>query len=284
MRNRKKLVYLGFALVFLLFVFARPTVSQNTSNFRQAFSTYQDTLEDYQEKHGEYVLKRAQYLRFGTQKSQTDAKEATVAMLQARDRVIIDYLRALKARLEETPGVSDERLTNFQNRIDEEIAWFTDHRNRLTSAGTLDDLVEDSDEARDRHETTTEVLFYELLSHLGLAKVNDLQTRMETTTSLLEDKVDEIRNDEREGYSFSNSKMQVIDRWLLETNNLLIRSDEKQKEALDLISEMIETRRRNTLVSDYNDVIIKLGESRQFLNEASSFLQELIRELKTAEE
>ena len=278
-------------IVFLFFfssLFFAPSIvfSQEIeeSEYRKAFANYSLTFEQYKSAHSEYVLARAQYLRFNTLQSKTNAREATQAMLEARDEVIIIYFTALRKKLEETPGIDDDRLNALYFRIDEEQAWFSEHKERLSTAGTPEDLVEDSKEARGRFDSI-EPLFYEILSTIASGKVKSFRERLVDIFTVITAKVNEIKSEEREEYSFSAEKFRTIDRWNFETENRVSRSEEKQIEASDLISQFREKRRGRRRVDrgQYNSVLLKLGESRQYLKEASSFLIEIVREIKTGE-
>lgn len=279
---KRLLGYISFLVFLIGLVFAPTIYSQEPeeNEFRVAFSDYTLSIEEYREAHEEYVLARSQYLRFNTLQAKTNAREATLKMLQARDKVVIAYLAAFKAKLEETEGISDDKRGELNFRIDEEITWFSEHKELLPSAGTPEDLVDDSDEAKKRF-LSREALFYEALSTISSGKVRDFRARLSDVFTAIGDKVNEIKEEDREGYSFSTRKLQLVDRWIFETENRISRSDGKHDEALDLMSMI------SPLFGDnkgrYDKVLLKLGESRQYLKEASSFLLEIVREIKTAE-
>ena len=193
-------------------------------------------------------------------------------MLQARDDVVIAYLSMLLARLSEAISVSEVRKESLTLRVDQEIGWFTDHRDTLPSAGTLDDLVKDSDLAEKRWEGV-EPLVYEVMITLPYGKISDFTQRSDSALTAVKNK---------EGYKFSNEKFEVLDRWTFETNARIVRSKEKQVEVDNMIVLIV--KQRKAILKHYNDMIGVLGESQLFLKEANTFLREVIREIKTAEE
>lgn len=261
-----------------------PVVEENVSpsQYDAKYSDYSRAIEDYRRAHDAYRLTRAQYLRSKTQKAKTDAKESTIKMLVSRDEVAISYLELLKTKLNETEGVGDARYDGLAFKIDEELFWYNQHKSRITSAGSLEDLVEDSDDVKKRQKDT-ERLYYEALSNISNGKVTHYKDRVSENMGILREKVDEIRIDERVGYSFSNRKMQILDRWLFETENLLVRTQDKQFEADDEINDLLQKQYIANRANVYNNVLEVLSEGKQFLKEASSYLIEVIKEIKIAE-
>jgi len=235
-----------------------------TESFDAAYGKYQDEMEIYRSAHDEYLFKKAQYQRFGTLTSRQEAQSATVLMLETRDNVVISYLLALKTRVSEAIGVQDSTEEGLKVRIDEEIGWFTDHRNTIPSAGTLEDLEKDSIEAQSRWKSV-DPLIYEVLAVIAHGRV------LEFT-----DRTDEIFG------RVKNQKFDILNRWVFETENRIARSKERKSDAESAITLL--AKRRSNALSQYNEVITILGETQLYLKEANTFMGEIIREIKTAEE
>lgn len=259
---------------------AAPTMAE--SDFDKAYAAYLQSVDEYNDVHNEYVLRRSQYLNFKTLKSQQDAHDATVRMLKARDKVVIMYLTALKEKLEEAIGVQSARKEGLIIRIDEEISWFNTHSQEVSGAGSLEDLVADSNEA-EKQFSFIEPLFYEILSVVAQGKLNDFTERTDELVEAVDSKLEVIRNEDREGFSFSSEKFAVLDRWMFEARNRVARSKEKQITADAAIADYAR-KKGGAILSNYNSVSSTLGESQLFLKEANTFLKEIIREIKTAEE
>jgi hypothetical protein len=277
---RSKLAISVIIVLFLGLYHPPYAYSQNiSSDFDTAFNTYNQSIENYQKLHDDYVLARAQYLRFGTQKSKTEAKDTTTSMLKARDDVVIDYIRVLEARLNTTVGVEPARRESMIIKLDEEISWFSDHRDNLSSAGDLDDLVSDSDEAKD-HYNATLPLFYETLANVSYGRITDYRSRLEDVLNESKAKLDEIRTEDEKN-SFSLEKIQTLDRWIFESESLIARSNDKQTDADEALNELSTGRRRsNKYVNLYNEILTDLTDSQQLLKDATSYLGELIKEVK----
>ncbi len=279
---KKRLISI-IILVFLTLLVRLPgtAYSQDSENgFSEAYREYNLTVEAYREAHDGYVLARSQYIKFGTLTAQNNAKEATLKMLEERDEVVKKYLIALRDRLRETEGVSESSLQGLTLGLDEEIAWFGDHKERLSTAGTLDDMISDSDDAKTRYGLISP-LKYETLTAMSMGKVNDFRDRLSNIFSDTKGKINIIREEEREEYKFSSRKVQIIDRWIFETESKIGRSEEKVDEAVANSEKFGEKTKQDNRV--YNRSLDLLGQSQLYLMEASSFVKEIIREIMTAE-
>jgi hypothetical protein len=257
-----------------------PTVDE-AQTFDEAYSEYIKFSEDYSNAHEDYVLKRAQYIRFQTLKSRQDAFDATLKMLTSRDAVVISYLGILKAKTNFALGVSDIRRESILLSLEEEIAWFTDHKANIPSSGSLEDLVSDSNLAESRWDNV-EQLAYIVMSNLSLGKVLVFADRTKEVFDDTKTKLETIRLDEREEFKFSADKFSILDRWMLEAGGRIARSGERLTNAEELIEGM--TNKRKDFQVEHNSVISELSESQIFLKETTSFVKEIIKQIKTAEE
>lgn len=286
----KKIISVFFVLILVLFVgltpkliySQTPTSAPGINPLEVEYSnTYKDYLtkqENYNKAHEDYLFKRAQYTKYQTLQSQQDAFTATQTMLKARDEVVIGYLNTLKAKMKAGTGISDTRLQGLNTRIDQEISWFSDHENKLSSAGTLNDLFGDSNEAQTEFNASNS-LFYEVLSTVADGKVSDYASRTDDLFSRLKMKLDAIRTDTRDGYSFSPDKFQTLDRWVYETDGRITRSKEKSSQ-VDVL--MLSFAKKGTMFGGtYNSIISVLGDEQLLLNDAFSFMKEIIISVKT---
>ncbi len=275
-----KKAFFSASLLFLFFTFAPTTRSQEPEkfDFNQAYQDYVFKADVYRNVHNDYKVARGQYLNFQTLKSKTNAEENTSKMLEARDEVVGTYMTALRMRLLEAPGVSEDVKEDLFVRIDAEVAWFNEHKEILSSAGSLEDLVADSEDASEKF-TSIDPLFYEVLTVVSGGKPRSFRERLNSVVSDLTQKLNEIKAEEREEYKFSQRKIQTIERWLLEIENQIRRSEEKQREANDIAI----SKKKGSGINSYNKAIELLNESHQYLKEANSFVKEIIREIKTEE-
>jgi hypothetical protein len=284
-----KRILLFFILLFIsLFVVETPLYSQeppvepSQASFEEIYADYVESVDEYNEAHGDYLLRRSQYLKFQSLKSKQDAFDATLEMLQKRDDVVISYLDVLEVKLEDGVGISDDRKDGLYLRINDEREWFTNHRENLSTTGSLDDLVSDSENAATKW-FEIDPLAYEIMSVLSIGKITKFNDRFDKIFSDTKDKLTIIREDEREGYGLSSSKIQLLDRWVFEADGRIVRSKEKKEEVKNLIEDIMKVK-KSSASSKYNNIVEKLTEAKLYMNEAISFVEEIIEQLKIEEQ
>jgi hypothetical protein len=252
--------------------------TQSPRNLNLAYQAYLNSISTYQNAHSIYLQRKAQYLQFGTLKSRQDAHDATVTMMQARTDVVISYFLALKEKLEISEGVSEPRKVSLNLRIDTETSWLREYKISLTAAESLEDLENKSREAESRWKSS-EPLVYEILSTISQGKVVDFSSRTEEVFTQLKSKLEEIRQTQDENFKISQKKFEVLDRWVLETEQRIGESKKKMAIADNVISEFAVKQGRG--LNSYNQVVTTLSEAQLNLREANTFMKEIIREVKT---
>lgn len=253
-------------------------VVKTNEDFDEAYKLYEEKLEEYRGVSEEYRVARAQYLKSKTQRSLSDAKEATIKLLRSRDDVIISYLEALKLKLQTTQGLNDVVLKQLVFRIDQEISWFTRHRDLVPSAGTLNDLVKDSQEASNEY-TSTQKLIYEALGYISFGKVFSYKERLTDLFDRLKERIENAKK-ETDKNNFSSEKFLTLDRWAFEIENLLIRTEDKLSEAETYLKQISKAGAREKPSSLQSRALTLILEARQFLKEGNLYLTEIVREMK----
>ncbi len=263
--------------IFLILVFTFLTlgtfksVKAQTFDYNRAYQDYVYNLSLYQKAHTDYQLARAAYLQSQTSGTTGDAVKATRTMLEARDSVVITYLTAIRMKLLETKGVSDSEKSGYFTQIDTEVSWWGSHKARLESAGSLDDLVSDSDEAKD-HFGPAKILMYQTLIEIGVSETTYQRTAMKSVIDLLNQKIAEIRlNGDKDTTS--------IERFLVEVNNKLSRSEVKEGEAKNIVSSIKPTTQDTS--SAFQTAVSDVEDSLLYLKEANKNLKEIVTQIKT---
>lgn len=247
------------------------------SMYKQAFLAYNLSLEEYKKAHEEYLLRRSQHIKFKTLTSQQDAYKATLEMLIARNDVIVAYLNVLRERLFIAEGVAYETKNRLDLAINLEKDWYLEHSQVLPSAETLENLVSDSNKASARYRQTR-ILAYEVFYYVSDGKVEDLRTGLNVVINDLKMVKDRIKAEERPEYQLDSQKIKNLDRFLLESENRMARASESQLKAKQ---ELDRLRVSQDGLGVYNSMIVYLSEAQQFFRQVSSFLKEMIREIKS---
>ncbi len=254
---------------------ASPSPTPEVFDFNKAYKDYVFVTDQYNVAHSTYVLARSQYFQAKTLASQAKAQDATAKMLIARDDVMKAYLVALRLRLSETDGVSDTTKQGLFTRIDTDVAFWKTHHDRIDSAASLQDLTSDSNSAK-LHFPITETLSYEVLSTIPQGKEFVLRNQLADLLSQTKTKISKIR---------ANGDLDTSEseRWVLQTDQKLTRSQDKEIAAQDLISKLTSTDPTNTNQKKsviYGQVTQTLVDSLQYLKEASSYLKEVLKRIK----
>lgn len=280
----RKLFVISSLLILLMAVASQTVFSQDTQTSSSSlFNTYKEAQATYTTNHEAYLLARSQYLRFGTQKSKTDAIAATKAMLVSRDEVVIAYIKLLAFTLQDAKGVTEETRQELALELIQEEEFFIDHKQRISSAQTLEELVSDSDEAAVRFENDHK-LFYKVMSYLSTARVSEYSRRFNLSRAELVEKVSQIKAETRDEYILDAEKLLLIDRWLLESENSVDRADQKLVESINSIALLDDDRGQNNrfeFASQYNHTINLLQQTTSHFTQAIRFLDEVLQEITT---
>lgn len=263
---------------FLISLFFTPQkLYAQDFTYQKAYEDYVFTYDVYKKAHADYLLARSQYINAKTLASQTKAQEAGSAMLIDRDNVVITYLTALRLRLSETNGVSNTDKEGLYQRLDSEVLWYQTHRDTISSAASLDDLVADSDAASE-HYTTIQGLIYEVLGTIPVGRVETVRTSATSLLGSIKTKTQEIQLN-------GDHDVSGAEHWITETENKLTRSLDKQIEAQKIIfsfqSIPEQELDRKNFSKDYSEITSNLQDSVQLINESASYMKEILTEIKT---
>ena len=241
-------------------------------DFKKAHEDYSYNLSLYDVALNSFQNARARYLQFDTLASKETLQENTFKMLEARDEVVKTFLSMIRMNLRELKGLNDPEKGAYYQGIDQEFAFFEDHKSKLNSAGSLDDLIKDLDEAGDRYKETTEIVMYKTLIGIATGKNQYLRKELQDTINELKSKLIEIRQN-------GDKDVSNIDRSLVDLENKLIRSVDKDNLAKDMVNAIKTTERDKK--NKYNDALSQVQSSFLDLKEVNYFLQEIIRQIKT---
>ena len=266
--------YLPFTLTFALLVFYfSGLVFAQEFNFDRAYSDYLYNYNLYRESYDAYSTTREAFLKYQTLTSKNEALGKTREMLKKQDEVVKTYLTALKLKLKENPGLSSNEQNLLFLDLDKEIEWFRQHQEEVDKANSLEDLTALSGKSKEQYEKT-EVLIYETLGAIFASKEISLREEISQKIKSLKEKIGEIRLK-------GDKDTSLAERWLLEAENRLTQSQEKQFSAQQTLAKIKESSLNKIRI--YNEAQSSLEESHQFLKEANSYLKEIIRELKHAD-
>ena len=205
-------------------------------------------------------------------KAQTQARE----MLEARDAVVVAYLRAVRERLDSAVGVPETARAGFNERLRLEISWFEDNASKLPSAGSLEDLVASSDGAAEHFFSFTEPLVFEILGSISIGVSTDFRMKLTDILGSVKTKTAEIRAN-------GDHETTNIERWTVEVENKITRSLDRELEAQSLALSLSSPKTKNK-ANVYASVVDRSEDSLSLLREGSGFLREIVRTMRVSEQ
>ena len=265
--------YLPVFLSLLLFLLLASQLNAQEFNFNKAYDDYLYNYNQYRQANTEYISAKQAHSSYQTLTSKEKAMEKTSNLLKNEDEVIKTYLTALRLKLAETTGISNYEQNVIYLKLDNEVIWYQNHQSKLSSAGSLEDLVKSGEEMKQRYQET-QILAYQTLGAILAGKQNYQRQQINQQIQLLKEKIGVIRQT-------GDKQTATVERWLLEAENRLTRSQEKEFEAQQLLTKMKNSDRDKNKI--YNQAQSQIEESHQYLKEANRYLREIIREVKSAD-
>lgn len=256
-------------IIFAAFLFARRVVF---ADYAGAYQTYINSSGNYQSAYNEYLVARANYLASQSLDAQDKAMAATLKMLQARDALTISYIEAIKAKIQSTQGISSADAGTFSGRIDTEAGWYQSHSTKLTSAGSLADLVSDSDDAKAEYNNSTIILIYQSLIVLGVGNNTYIRGEITNEINILQTKLNQIKANQDKDVS-------IEERSLVDIENKLSRSQAKDSDAINIVNSI---KPGDQVQNDFQDAQSDLIDSNLYIQEANQGLLQIITQIKSS--
>lgn len=266
------LIFLGIFLSSISPARSQTSI-QADFDYNRAYADYVYNTQLYNDAYSAYQLARSQYLASNTLVAQNNAREATLKMLQARDEMLKTYLTAIRLRIKETSGISANDLNTAFAQIDNDFVWWSNHKTKLPSAGSLDDLVTDSDEAY-AHYPATLMIVYQSLSTIFIGRLDSDRSDLGRSIADLKNKVAQIKAN-------GDKDTSQIERSLIDVDNSVSRSVSKQSEAKNIINSLSLEKSSGSNEEKFADIKTKLKESLAYMNEAVNLINQIIIQIKT---
>ena len=257
------LVFFGLFLSF---------VSAQEFDYSKAYQDFSYNLSLHDQQKSIYQKARSEYLQFDTLVSKETIKQETSKLLLIRDEVVKAYLTSLRMKVRELKGLTDSEKEGFYTRIDGEYKFFEEHKNKLSSAGSLDDLVDDSDEAFERYDKSSKIVIYYSLIGIASGKNSFLRNEIEKQISELKTKISEIRSN-------GDKDVSSMERSITDLENKIARSKEKDNSALNMVNQIKTTERGKEDI--YSEALLETQDSFSYVKEVNNYLLEIVKQIKT---
>lgn len=241
---------------------------QTKADYSTTYQSYITLTDLYRDSYQSYISAKNKYLTYNTLTAQKEALENGRSFLKVRDQLVGQYLKLLRDKTLETGGFSEAESNLIVNKLNVESVWLVDHRTKYDTVSTLVDLQRTSDQTQDRYGS---IIRYVALQTAGSILANKELILTNSLDDILIRIGDVVKDMQTAGVDIT-----LTQRWLLEASNKVELAKEKQNEASDIFTNL----RGQNVVVDYNRGTFALTESNQYLKEASSYVNEILRIIK----
>ena len=259
-------------VVGIIIGFFNFTVLAQESKFEKSYQDYVFVQSKYTESRSAYQQARDTYEKNGTLSLKENARQKTYQVLINREDLLVVYLTSLKVRLFENSGLNDASKTNLIDKIDNEIKWLNDQKNKYQELDTLEDLFNKSNETKSRYETTTSVIIYDSLFNIVYG---DLDLANKDTLSVFND----LKSYIDRGVVEEKLKIDPFDKWFVDIDRLEAEIVKNQNLSVSKIGQLYSqynNSRRGTFESSLIPIVENIAKTIQ-LNEYTVELLNAIR-------
>jgi hypothetical protein len=261
-----------FVTALFLFILATDKVFAQDFTADKAYQDYQYQLTNYRQAYDDFQETRTFYKRNPTLQLREEARKKTLTMLKSRDQLMIVYLTAIRMQIVESTGFTNDDKATIYSKLDPEVSWYQTHVNSYQDGDDLNTLFTKSNESKDRYNSLSKAVIYNTLFDTTLSQEIGLRIDHQLIYSdlknLLNDKV-----------SRGEVKIDPFNRWLSDTDNILISLGQNEASAKTLIPNFYTL--KYNLVGTYNSGVDSLDTSVGPLGKLNNYLYEMLTLLKT---
>ncbi|HET7099191.1 MAG TPA: hypothetical protein VFI61_03095 [Patescibacteria group bacterium] len=272
MTKYKVFLLLSSLIVFLSTAYSvLSTASAQTFDAEKAYLDYQFSLTTYDKSFTEYQDARDFYLKSQTLTLKEDARIKTVKMLESRDQLEIVYLTALRMKILETKGISNDDKNRIFGNIDSEVEYYKKHIENYKDDDSLENLFNKNGEAESRYKSNTSPIIYESLFLISLGEQIGIRNDNELEYGTIKDFINS-------GVASGKLQMNPFNRWLGDIDSVI----ESLKKNESLASTQIQNIHGQfySVSSSYQKALDTLTVSSKLLTQLNGFLIEVLTSIK----
>ncbi len=250
----------------LFFIISSKSALAQTFDATKAYQDYQYALEVYNQANTSFTDAKDFYLTNKTLTLKEDARRKLLVMLRGRDQLEIVYLTALKMKILEVKGLTNDTKNNIFAKIDNEINWHKDHMNNYKDSDPLEDLFNKSDESESKYKTTTSLVIYESLFNISLGEEVGIRQDHEDIYANLKSIINA-------GVTSGKLDMNPFNRWFTDIESTITTLKQNEDLSKTQIQKLYE--QNSTDYSPYYNAIQTLTFLENSLTQLNSFLTEV---------
>lgn len=276
--KRKLLLSLLILTLFSGTVILRTSVPNSLvyASSEQAYKDYLYQFDIYRQKYNDFKVAQNEYFKFNTLTSQQTALNATKSMLAQRDILLKTYLLLLNEKLLESGGLTDSDRIYYQSLISNENTFLTNHAALIPSIASIGDTVTVSKQLED-HYNVLQASMLQIIAGISLGNMTGFAKDYDKNLADARALVSANRG------IFSSEKQSLLDRWILQITNT---RSLYQGKVDDIAGKIAQLRVSNNSFSNidptslYAEIKSELGEARQYLIDGTSYMNELVGEMR----
>lgn len=273
------LIWISFATV-LNFSFWQLNPSNAVSNiFAQDF-TFIKAREDYIFSEDTYKkdlmnfnLKKASYQKNPTLSLKEELRLATYKFVGSRNNLIKSYLTMIRIKVLESKGLSNPQKETLYSKIDPEVVWFDDRKNKYEVSNTLEDIIRKTKEEDEKYTSETIPVIYYSLAFTSLGDSITIKNKHIKIYELLKNEANEL-------VTLGRADAKLFERWFKDIDNEFVIIDGIEKSLLSEIDKIFgeDVYRKQ---SGYENAIETLIPIKQNLLRLNGFIMELENTVNT---
>lgn len=258
-------------ILVILFGLSFKLVRAQELSSERAYQDYQYNLTQYNQAYSDYQDAKNSFLLNQTLSLKEEARQKTLAMLMARDQLMIVYLTALRTKIVESPGLSSDDKGAIFTKIDSEVSWYQNHKTNYKDGDSLDDLFAKNDEAKNRYKTNTSLVTGETIFDISLGAEMGARTDQENIYNKLKSIIDD-------GVTSGKLTRSPFNHWLTDidaTIQTLKQNEDMARKAVQKIfsQSYFSTGSFTTSMDILNSSIKPLLQFNQFLTEVLNYIK-----------
>ncbi len=265
----------NFALIAAVMLLASVSaVRAQALTFEKAYQDYQYNLTVYENSFSDYRNAKNAYSDNKTLALKEAARQKTLSMLRNRDKLMVVYLTAIRARIKEVTGLSDEDKNNIFGKIDPEVNFYTNHQSGYADGDSLETLFSKSTESENQYKDKTFPVAQESLFDVSLGQVSGLRQDHEQIFSTLKSIIDT-------GVASGKLKIDPFNRWLTDIEAADQKLRQNESDAKTQIAQIYDDSYSTS--GGFDAAVEIITGSISSLSQFNEFLTEVLNYIETHE-
>lgn len=207
------LVWVSFATILNLSIWTLNPKAMDTFaqefNYKQAYSDYTFTKDDYQDKLTDFNKKKDSYQKNPTLSLKEEARLSLYDLMLSRNDLLTSYFTALRLRILESAGLSGNEKNLSISKISEEDNWFKEHKIKILKEDSVEELIIKSEEEDTRiNNYSTTAINYALVT-IGYGDVVALEQQHKSIYEALKNEANNL-------VELGRADLSLFERWFLD--------------------------------------------------------------------